>query len=227
MLDRVATNLLPGGGERREHGVDVLVLQDGRTDRVVGRREPLQEPADAVEVVGAVAHLACAALEPAGKRDDRPRCDRVADERLGGLAGAAEHDLPGRHEGREGVVRQHHYRVVIMDNGELLLRDLLQRVAEHVGVLEPHVREQDDARAQDVGGVVPAAEAGLDDGGVDSGLGECRERSGGEHFELGGGDLLGSGAHTAQRLLQVRLAPVDPDPLRRRSARAGRSSPRS
>ena len=41
-------------------------------------------------------------------------------------------------------------------------------VAEHVGVLEPDVREQDDVRAEHVRRVEAPAEPGLDDGDVDS-----------------------------------------------------------
>ena len=46
------------------------------------------------------------------------------------------------------------------------------------------VREQHDPRAQDVGGVVTAAEPCLDDGGVDPGLGERGERGGRDRLEL-------------------------------------------
>ena len=81
-------------------------------------------------------------------------------------------NAPARDERGEGVVRQDYYRVVSMDNSELLRRDRLDRVAEDVGVLEPDVREQDDARAQHVRGVVPPAEARFDDRDVDLRVGE-------------------------------------------------------
>ena len=77
-----------------------------------------------------------------------------------------------------------------MDNSELLGRDLLDRLAEHVGVLEPDVREQDDARADDVRGVVAAAEPGLDDRDVDMCLGERSEGGGRDRLELRRADAL-------------------------------------
>ncbi len=100
----------------------------------------------------------------------------MADECLRSLAGATEHDVARGHERPERVVRYDNYRVVTMDNSELLDRDFLDRVAEHVGVLEPDVREQDDARADDVRGVVPAAEPGLDDRDVDACLRRTHRR---------------------------------------------------
>ena len=62
-----------------------------------------------------------------------------------------------------------------MDNGELLDRNLLDRVAEHVGVLEPDVRQVHDARTEDVRRVEPAAQPRLDDRGVDAVRRELRE----------------------------------------------------
>ena len=73
---------------------------------------------------------------------------------------------------------------LVRGDGELLARDLLERVAEHVRVLEPDVREQDDARAKHVRRVVPPAEPGLDDGDVDAGVGEGGERGSGDDLEL-------------------------------------------
>ena len=113
----------------------------------------------------------------------------------------------------ECVVRHDNYRVVIMDNSELLDRNLLDRVAEHVGVLEPDVRQQDDARADDVRGVVPAAEPCLDDGDVDACLGERVEGGGGDRLELRRTDALGCRANARQRRGEVRRQAVDPDPL--------------
>ena len=54
-----------------------------------------------------------------------------------------------------------------MDNSELLRRDLLDRLAENVRVLEPDARQQHDLRAQHVRRVVPPAETRLDDRDVD------------------------------------------------------------
>ena len=44
---------------------------------------------------------------------------------------------------------------------------VLDGVSEHVGVLEPDVRQQDDPGAENVRRIEPAAETGLDDGDVD------------------------------------------------------------
>ena len=93
-----------------------------------------------------------------------------------------------------------------MDNSKLLDRNLLDRVAEHVGVLEPDVREQDDARADDVRCVVPAAEPGLDDRDVDACLGERVEGGGGDRLELRRADALGRRANARERRGQVRRA---------------------
>ena len=129
------------------------------------------------------------------------------------LVRAAEHDVAHWHERSKFVVRYDNYRVVIMDNSELLDRNLLDRVAEHVGVLEPDVRQQDDPRADDVRCVVPAAEPCLDDGDVDACLGERVEGGGGDRLELRRIDALGCGANARQRRGQVGRRAVDPDPL--------------
>ena len=70
------------------------------------------------------------------------------------------------------------------DDGELLGCDRLARVAEHLGVLERDVRQHHDRRVEDVRRVEAAAEAGLDDGGVDLPRGELGERGGRQHLEL-------------------------------------------
>ena len=101
-----------------------------------------------------------------------------------------------------------------MDNSELLGRDLLDRVAEHVGVLEPDVREQDDARADDVRGIVPAAEPGLDDRDVDvAPAANAVEGGGSDRLELRRADALGRRPNARERRRQVRRQAVDPDPL--------------
>ena len=91
--DDVATNRSPSDARRPEHLVDVLVAQDRGADRVVGAVEASPQPRDAVRVVGAVAHLAGPSLEPPGERGVDCCVDAMADERLRGLAGAAEHDV--------------------------------------------------------------------------------------------------------------------------------------
>ena len=78
-----------------------------------------------------------------GSENGRRGCDLVADERLGGLACAAVDDLASGHEVRVRVVRQDDDRVRRRD-GELLRRDRVERVAQHVRVVEADVREEDD-----------------------------------------------------------------------------------
>ena len=70
------------------------------------------------------------------------------------------------------------------DHGRLLGEDQLARVAEHLGVLEADRRQHDDRRAEHVGGVEAAAEAGLDRRRLDAGLGQGHEGRHGEHLEL-------------------------------------------
>ena len=108
----------------------------------------------------------------------------MADERLRRLPGATVDDRPTRDERRQCVVRQDHYGFVRMDNSELLRRDRLDRLAEDVGVLQPDVRQQNDAGAQDVRRVVAPPEPGLDDRNVDLGVGERGERGSGDRLEL-------------------------------------------
>ena len=86
-----------------------------------------------------------------------------------------------------------------MDNSKLLGRNLLDRLAEHVGVLEPDVGEQNDARADHVGRVVAPAEPGLDDRDVDMRIGERSEGGGGDRLELRRADALGRRANAGER----------------------------
>ena len=67
----------------------------------------------------------------------------MSDEGLGSLTRASEPDLAGGDELRERLVGKKDDAVLLRDR-ELLARDRLARVAEHVSVLEPHVREEDD-----------------------------------------------------------------------------------
>ena len=136
----------------------------------------------------------------------------MAEEGLGRRPGAAEpHSSPG-HERRELVVRQHDDGARARDR-ELLAGDRLAGLAEHLGVLEPDVRQQHDARVEDVRRVEPAAEPGFDDGDVDAALGEVGERRGGQHLELRRADRFGVGAHAGDRALEpvgVGLEPLAP-----------------
>ena len=126
-----------------------------------------------------------------GRRSSRPGRDdldrgveRMAHERLCRLPGATDDDPATRHERCERVVRQDNYSVVIMDNSELLDRNLLHRLAEHIGVLEPHVRQQDDPRAQHVRRIVAPAETRFHDRCIDPRVGERGQRRSGDRLEL-------------------------------------------
>ena len=106
---------------------------------------------------------------------------------------------------------------------ELLGGDRLARVAEHVGVLERDVRQHDDPRVEHVRRVVPAAEAGLDDGDVDLARGELGERGGRQHLELRRARRVRPDAR--ERRLEVGVArrrPGSAPPSRARAARCRR-----
>ena len=115
---------------------------------------------------------------------------------LGGLSCAAQNDLVAPHEVDVRPVREDDGRAGLRD-GELLGRDRLEGVAEHVGVLEPDVRQQDDARAKHVRRVVPAAETRLDHRDVDGRVREGCERGRGDRFELRRVELLRGGTDAA------------------------------
>jgi hypothetical protein len=114
----------------------------------------------------------------------------VPDERLGSFARASR-DNPhsGGDEALESVVRHDNYACCV-SNCQLLFRDLLDRVAEYLGVLERDVREQDDLGLDDVGCVEPSPQPGLDDGDVDLSVAELRQRGGGQRLELRRAELL-------------------------------------
>ncbi len=122
----------------------------------------------------------------------------AAEERVRGLLRAADPHF-ARDEVGELVVGQHDDRAGAGD-GELLGGDLLARVAEHLGVLEPDVRQQDDARVDHVRRVVAAAEPGLDRSDLRSARGEVGERGRGERLELRRVDRLGRGTDARDRL---------------------------
>ena len=91
--------------------------------------------------------------------------------------------------------------------------DLLDRVAEDVGVLEGDVRQEDDARAQDVRRVEPAAEARFHDGDVDPRARERGQRGSGDDLELRRVEPFGGRPHLRDGVLEVDLLPVHADPL--------------
>src|SRR6478752_3016601 len=137
----------------------------------------------------------------------------MADECLRRLLGAAEQDGAAPDELLERVVRYDNYRVFIMDNSKFFDSNLLDRLAEHVGVLEPDVGEKNDARVDYVGRVVAPTEPGLDDRNVDMGIGERREGGGADRLELGRVDTLCRRANAGERRQKVGRVAVDPDPL--------------
>ena len=136
----------------------------------------------------------------------------MAHEGLRGLACAADSDVAAGNEMGERAVGEDDDRLGRRDR-ELLRRDRLERVAEDVRVVEPDVREEDDACAQDVRRVEAAAEPGFDDGNVDLRVGEGGERGGGHDLELRGVEPLRRRPDSRDGLLEVRLGAVEPDPL--------------
>ena len=80
-------------------------------------------------------------------------------------------------------------------------------------MLEPDVRQQDDARLEDVRRVETTAKPGFDHRDVDLGSREGGERRGGHDLELGRVELLGSFSDARNRALEVGFGTSDPDPL--------------
>jgi hypothetical protein len=160
--------------------------------------------------VRAVADLVLSALEASGERDLGIVLDLPAEERLGSFACAALHDrgVVG-HEPLECVVRHDNYSCR-MTNSELLLRDLLARLAEHLGVLQRNVREQDDLGVDDVRRVEPPPKPRFDDCDVHPLLGELEERSGGENLELCRPELLRGTANPRDGPLEAGLVTIQP-----------------
>ena len=97
-----------------------------------------------------------------------------------------------------------------MSNCKFFLRDLLARLAEHLGVLERDVREQDDLGVDDVRRVEPASEAGFDDRCVDVPLGEVEQRRRGQRLELGCVELLRGVANARDGPLEARAITIQP-----------------
>src|SRR6266516_1642180 len=217
---------VPEHRERPQHQLGTLVGQDRGDDDVAAGRQARQQPADPRHVVGAVPELerrVAAVLHPAGETDGRGgrRIDVAAEEALGGGDGQREVRAGDDDDlvcalvpGELLPLRLAEYdRVARMDDGELLGGDLLPRRAEHVGVLERDARQDDDARVEDVRGVVAAAESGLDDGDAHRGRGERRQRRRGQRLELRRFEPLGRGPHACDGGLEVRLLAADADPL--------------
>ena len=100
-----------------------------------------------------------------------------------------------------------------LDDRELLGRDRLACVAEDVRVVERDAREHDDLRAEDVRGVVAAAESRLDDGDVDPRVGEREQGRRGQGLELRGSQGRGPGSDPGGGAFEVGLLAADADPL--------------
>src|SRR5918995_6422298 len=97
---------------------------------------------------------------------------------------------------------------------KLFLRDLLRRLAEHLGVLERDVREQHDLGVDDVGRIESPPEPGLDDGDVDPLLGELRKRRRRQRLELHRADRFGVRTDASDGTFEICFCPIDPDALR-------------
>ena len=224
----------------REHLVGVLVGEDRGDDRVVarsGRRG--QQVADPGEVVRAVPDLerllargARAGPGPRtrlGRARDRPARPRKrlgrGDARARGSSRATT-STRAAPAARAAASHSGSPSTTIApgrDDRELLGRDRLARLAEHVGVLERDVRQHDDPRVEDVRRVEPAAEPGLDDGDVDLARGELGERGGGEHLELRRARRRAAGRARAPLEIGVaRRRPGSAPPSRARAARCTR-----
>ena len=97
-----------------------------------------------------------------------------------------------------------------MSNGKLFLRDLLARLAEHLGVLQRDVGQQDDLGVDDVRRVEPSAEPRLDDRDVHALLRELEQRGRGQHLELRRPELLRGTANARDGPLEACLVTIEP-----------------
>src|SRR4029453_1412790 len=164
--------------------------------------------------VRAVPQLAAAALEPAGELNNRLAVNRAAEKRPSCFECSSCDDFRAlRYQMVVSVVRSDNYPGR-MRNCQLLARDLFRRLAEYVCVLKRHVGEQDDGSIDNVGGVEPSPEPGLDDRGIDLTVREFGEGRRRQRFELRGAELFRGPTYSSDRLLEVGLGAVDPDALR-------------
>src|SRR5262245_18284343 len=97
-----------------------------------------------------------------------------------------------------------------MSHSKLLVRDLLTRLAEYLGVLEGDVGEQNDLGVDHVRSVEPPAEPRFDDGNVHSLLGELEQRRRGQDLELRRAELLRGTANPRDGPLEARLVTIKP-----------------
>ena len=109
----------------------------------------------------------------------------------------------------ERVVRCDNYSCRVR-HCQLFLRDLLRRLAEHFGVLERDVRELDDRRIDDVGGVEASPKSSLDDGHVHPSLGELGQRGRRQDLELRGSKRFRGTANPRDGPLEGRRITIQP-----------------
>ena len=189
-VERVATSLRPARASRARSSSIRLSprIETQRTYSRAGRRASSQSTASGV----------CAPSQTSSpRRSRRPGRTTSTSCSTGrsryasavSLRASDHHARAGREELAVRVVRHDNYSCR-MRNCKLLLRDLLDRVAEHLRVLEGDVRQQDDRRVDDVRRVEASAQPRLDDRHVHAGLGELGERGRGQRLELGRAELL-------------------------------------
>jgi hypothetical protein len=141
--------------------------------------------------------------------DRRPHSGLARDDIRVGVVGADGDDVRDRPDRRQGVaVGAGHERRVLRGNLGLVAGDLLDSVAEELGVLEADARDRAGDRIDRARGVVPAADPDFQNRDIDVGLAEMPERDRGQHLEVGrlvvvpaepvdtGSDLLGVPAQT-------------------------------
>ena len=187
---------------------------------VVARREPREQPVDGLRACARRPRL----VRP--RRSSRPGqrdLDARASTGRPRNASAASRAPPVDDAAAPGGTRSLESRcpsttttLAACATASFSARDLLARVAEHLGVLERDVRQQDDRRVDDVRRVEPAAEPGLDDRHVDAALGELGERGRGQRLELGRAERLRGAANARDGPLEARR---DHNPAARASRR--------
>ena len=100
-----------------------------------------------------------------------------------------------------------------MRDGELLQRDLLDRLAEHFRVIQADVGQQHNLRAKHIRRVVAATKPRFDDRDINSCSCELGKRGSCQRLELGGANLLGGSPHSADRGAEVDLVAIDANSL--------------
>ena len=157
-----------------------------------------------------------APLEPARQRDLDLRLDRMAGERLGSLARAADDDLGQSARGRATPSSGSTTVAPGQDDGELLARDLARACRRGLRVLEADVRQEHDAERRARSSRRAARRGPPRRRRVDAALGELGERGRGQRLELRRAERLRRGTDAGDRALE-RVAG------RCRDARASRS----